>query len=111
MKIEKAILERRSIRDYTDKLPKDKDIERILTAGIWAPSGLNNQPWKFKVVKSEQKDGLATCWLGEILNKKKDVQKYLGIDDDFELMAVLTLGYPEAGIEKSCRKNLRNFMV
>lgn len=55
--------------------------------------------------------GLATCWLGEILNKKKDVQKYLGIDDDFELMAVVTLGYPEEGIEKSCRKNLKNFMV
>ncbi len=26
-------------------------IDRILEAGRWAPSGLNNQPWRFAVVK------------------------------------------------------------
>ncbi|MFH1578307.1 MAG: nitroreductase family protein [Candidatus Omnitrophota bacterium] len=41
------IKHRRSIRKYTKKLPKDTDIERLLEAARWAPSGLNNQPWRF----------------------------------------------------------------
>ncbi|MFA5361741.1 MAG: nitroreductase family protein [Candidatus Omnitrophota bacterium] len=54
------IRERRSIREYKEKMPADKDIEKILDAGRWAPSGLNNQPWKFKVIKDrKQKDKLA----------------------------------------------------
>ena len=46
-----AIRERRSIRKYTDE-PLDKDTVRaVLDAGRWAPSGLNNQPWRFLVVR------------------------------------------------------------
>lgn len=163
MKIEDAIRNRRSIREYTDKAPKDKDIEKILTSATWAPSGLNNQPWKFKIVKGEKKDGLAkftkygeaiedapvaicvfldngatynrekdimaigaciqnmllqayelglgTCWLGEILNRRKEVEKYLEIDSDYELMAVVTLGYSDEEITKGCRKKLKGFIV
>jgi nitroreductase len=56
----KLIRERRSIREYKEKMPADKDIEKILDAGRWAPSGLNNQPWRFKVIKDrKQKDKLA----------------------------------------------------
>ncbi len=41
-------------------MPKDADVKTILNAGIWAPSGLNNQPWKFKVLKKgEGKDEIA----------------------------------------------------
>lgn len=59
METEEAIKQRRSIRQYTKKVPKDEDIQRILEAGRWAPSGLNNQPWKFKVIKdAKEKDGL-----------------------------------------------------
>lgn len=60
MKFEKIVKERRSIREYSDKLPLDKDIEKILEAAIWAPSGLNNQPWKFKIIKDKvEKNNLA----------------------------------------------------
>ncbi len=54
------IRSRRSIREYAEDLPKDEEIEKILEAGRWAPSGLNNQPWRFLVIKDKnKKDGLA----------------------------------------------------
>ena len=163
MKFEDAIKGRRSIRRYTEKMPKEKDIVKILEAATWAPSGLNNQPWKFKVIKDkEQKDGLAgftsygkvvknaplvvcvfldktamysrekdtmaigaciqnmllqthalgigSCWLGEILNKKKEVRKFLKIHSDYELMAVVTLGYSNEK-PRGSRKKLKNSLL
>jgi nitroreductase len=54
------IRERRSIRMYKRNVPKEEEINRILEAGRWAPSGLNNQPWRFLVIKDKaKKDGLA----------------------------------------------------
>jgi nitroreductase len=45
-----AIRERRSIRKFTAD-PVDKQaLTAILEAGQWAPSGMNNQPWRFLVV-------------------------------------------------------------
>lgn len=51
MDIFELIKTRRSIRKFTDKPVPDEVIDRIIEAGIWAPSGLNNQPWKFAVIK------------------------------------------------------------
>jgi len=45
-----GIYKRRSIRQFTDKPIDMTLIEEILKAGSWAPSGLNNQPWRFAVV-------------------------------------------------------------
>jgi len=46
----KAITERRSVRNFTDA-PVDRHVIReILRAASWAPSGLNNQPWRFAIV-------------------------------------------------------------
>jgi nitroreductase len=42
---------RRSIRKFTEEPVADEIIERIIEAGVWAPSGLNNQPWRFAVIK------------------------------------------------------------
>lgn len=164
MKIEDAIKQRRSIRQYTGEMPREEDILSILEAATWAPSGLNNQPWKFKIVKDKkEKSGLAkftnyrkivedapiaicvfldngatynrekdimaigaciqnmllaayerslgTCWLGEILNKRKEVEKYLHIDPDYELMAVVTLGYSDEEVTEGCRKNPESFLL
>ena len=44
------ILTRRSIRAFKDeKLPKE-DLEKIVKAGLYAPSAMNRQSWKFTVV-------------------------------------------------------------
>jgi len=45
-----AIYKRRSIREYTNEPVKIKDLREIVRAGMWAPSGLNNQPWRFVLI-------------------------------------------------------------
>lgn len=46
----KAIRERRSIREFLDA-PVSRDlIMTALEAASWAPSGLNNQPWRFAII-------------------------------------------------------------
>jgi nitroreductase len=162
-KILSAIKNRRSIRKYTNDDIPDKAIETMLEAGRWAPSGLNNQPWKFIIIKARDvkqrlsaltesgrivqrcnaciavfyflpggynrdKDllaigacvqnmllaaeslGIGTVWLGEILNRKTEVNKLLGVGGDCELMAVVALGYP-AQSPKSSRKKLSNLVM
>ena len=41
---------RRSVRRFRPEPIPDDLIEKILEAGRWAPSGLNNQAWRFAVV-------------------------------------------------------------
>ncbi|MGL1861645.1 MAG: nitroreductase [Pseudodesulfovibrio sp.] len=48
-----ALKERRSIRKFTDEPVSREDIIVILEAGQWAPSGLNNQPWRFLVIQKD----------------------------------------------------------
>jgi nitroreductase len=49
-----TILSRRSIRKYTEEEIADEHIRTILDSARWAPSGLNNQPWKFIVIKDKE---------------------------------------------------------
>ncbi|AKB21083.1 nitroreductase [Methanosarcina sp. WH1] len=52
-KVIDTILNRRSVREFTDKPISKDEINIILNAGRWAPSGLNNQPWRFIVVREK----------------------------------------------------------
>jgi nitroreductase len=47
-----AIMGRRSIRQFTDDPIGKEQLERLLEAGRWAPSGGNEQNWRFVVVTS-----------------------------------------------------------
>jgi len=49
------IFTRRSIRKYADKPVEKEKIERILRAGMQAPSAMNGQPWEFLVVQDKIK--------------------------------------------------------
>jgi nitroreductase len=44
---------RRSIRQYTDQPVGRNQLIEIIKAGTWAPSGLNNQPWRFVIVTGD----------------------------------------------------------
>jgi nitroreductase len=46
-----VIKTRRSVRAFEARPVDDEMIDAILEAGRWAPSGLNNQPWRFCVVR------------------------------------------------------------
>ena len=57
----KEIFNRRSIRKFEDR-PVEKDkIDKLLRAGMQAPSAANQQPWEFIVV--ENKENLKTLSL------------------------------------------------
>jgi len=51
MELEKAIRERRSIRKFNSKKVPDKLVAEIIDLAQWAPSGGNQQLWKFIVIK------------------------------------------------------------
>ena len=51
MDVIEAIKNRRSVREFTTLEITDADLQEIIEAGKWAPSGLNNQPWKVVVVR------------------------------------------------------------
>lgn len=51
MNIIDTIKSRRSIRKFTSEPVSEELVETILEAGRWAPSGLNNQPWRFAVIR------------------------------------------------------------
>lgn len=59
----RALRERRSIRKFTDEPVRREEILTILEAGRWAPSGLNNQPWRFLVIAADdpRREKLAEC--------------------------------------------------
>ena len=164
MSLLKIIQKRRSVRKFKKYIPALKEIRNILEAGRWAPSGLNNQPWRFMIIKEKNKKnglasfthyddiikespiliavflnvkesynrdkdimaigaciqnmllyihsiGLGACWLGEILNKKEKVCRYLGLKKSLELMAVISLGYPAEKNVKSSRKSLKSLLI
>lgn len=49
-----AIYQRRSIREFTDEEVSPELLREIVRAGHWAPSGLNNQPWRFVIVRDPE---------------------------------------------------------
>lgn len=159
-----AIYNRRSIRDFTNEPVPANDLKEIVKAGSWAPSGLNNQPWRFvlvsngpvknslsdqtryshiikaapaliavyldkeemyNTVKDHQAAGaciqnmllaaegleLGAVWLGEILNKKDEVNRILDLGDNYDLMAILAIGYPTHRDQKSQRKDIESLII
>ena len=75
MNIIDIIKSRRSVRKFTSEPVSDGLIETILEAGRWAPSGLNNQPWRFAVIRDA---GLRQA-ISELTNYSKIVLAAQGL--------------------------------
>ena len=54
MDVIEAILERRSIRKYTDRKITETQLEIILKAAMYAPSAVNKRPWHFIVFRNKE---------------------------------------------------------
>lgn len=159
-----AIYKRRSIREFTADPVNHDTVCEIINAGIWAPSGLNNQPWRFVIARNGQIRGdlakltkyahivqnapvciavyldtrasydevkdhqaagaciqnmllaaeafnLGAVWLGQILANKNKVNELFKLDSNFDLMAVIALGYPLHHKQKSHRKKMADFIL
>lgn len=53
MDILECLSTRRSVRKFTGEPVSDEVLEKILEAGRLAPSGLNNQPWRFAIIRDK----------------------------------------------------------
>ncbi|MBA3015533.1 MAG: nitroreductase [Proteobacteria bacterium] len=159
-----AIFHRRSIRDFTAEPVTEELLREVIRAGIWAPSGLNNQPWRFRIIQDAElktalaeqttyshiilaapaliaiyldnaaiydpvKDhqaagaciqnmllaiealGLAGVWLGQILKNKLMVNSILSVSNQFDLMAIIAIGYAKHHNQSSSRKPLEQFLI
>ncbi len=62
MELKDAIFNRRTVRKFLDKPVPDDVIIEILSAGIWAPSHGNNQPWEFVLIGKRTRKGLAVAY-------------------------------------------------
>ena len=45
---------RRSIRKYTDEMPRDEDLDSIVESCLYAPTCMGRQGVKFVVVKNKE---------------------------------------------------------
>lgn len=89
-----AIRKRRSVRRFKKKSVSKALINTILEAARWAPSGLNNQPWRFMVLRGENKDTMSQfTHYGHII-KNADIlilvflDKQASYNDEKDLMAI-----------------------
>jgi hypothetical protein len=84
---------RKSIRKYKAQMPSKAVVERILLAGMQAPSGKNRQNWRFFVATGKKRDEYLTlsqkAWLGvkDVLQKRLKPSLY-----DFTERFFFTLG-------------------
>ena len=92
--MDNVIFKRRSIRRFENKPVEPEKIERILKAGMQAPSAHNLQPWEFLVVTdTEKREAVSKMspWAGIVAKapvtiivvghqENKDMLKYLPQD-------------------------------
>lgn len=70
---------RRSIRNFKDKKIEKEILEEIIQAGKYAPSAINQQPWKFIVITNKEfMQKLTTSVKGELKNilKKRYIKSF-----------------------------------
>ena len=54
MQLEEAILNRRSVREYTSEAVGEATVKRLIAAAVQAPSAINKQPWTFTVIRDRR---------------------------------------------------------
>lgn len=77
----KNILTRRSVRSFKPEQIKDDELDKILQAGIYAPSGMNRQSWQFTVIQNKEKIELLA----------KVIRQALGRDESYNFYSPVTL--------------------
>jgi len=80
------ILDRRSVRVYSEEQIKPEDMELILKSGLFAPSACNTQPWHFTVVQNKEIiNTLSKESKKEMLNCDNDYFKEMGENEKYTL--------------------------
>lgn len=71
-KILENIITRRSVRSFQQKQINKEELEQIMKAAVYAPSGMNQQSWHFTVIQNKEK----------MKTLAKAMAKQLGKDED-----------------------------
>ena len=76
------IYARRAVREYKPDNVPDEIIEELINAGIYAPSALNEQPWRFVVIQNRGlikkcSDRAKKLWLESIKSPVTDEDREL----------------------------------
>lgn len=54
MELLEIMRKRRSVRKYTGEMIPEKDLEKVLQAGLLSPSGRSLRPWEFILVRDKE---------------------------------------------------------
>ncbi len=102
MEAYEAIVTRKCVRAYTGQHVTDQQVEQILTAGIRAPSGMANEPWRFSIIRDPQVKG-----------KIAELSKHTQILNDADVLICLfmdtSVGYhtiKDANTIGACTENM-----
>jgi nitroreductase len=71
------IYKRQSIRSFKDEMVGDADLQEIIKAATYAPSGKNQQNWHFVIVKGKEK---VTALAGIVERKNAELAVFLSED-------------------------------
>ena len=87
----KVLTEVKTTQFFTDEKVADEDIEKILSAGVNAPSAMNTQPWHFTAVTDEETqkklaDAMSSMKPPAMNGDAPNMPKPEGVPEDAELM-------------------------
>jgi nitroreductase len=69
MELDVCIKGRRSVRTYKDEPVSKEQIETVLEAGTWAPSGMDRQPWRFIIIEDKKLIKMVSDETKELIKK------------------------------------------
>lgn len=87
MELNEAILKRRSIRKFNDKIIDDQIVDYLLHSAMAAPSARNKRPWEFYVVRNDM-----------MMNQVREIATYLNYN---ATLMILVCGNLENSITKT----------
>jgi nitroreductase len=114
-----AVKDRRATPSFEDVPIHTADLEKIICAGLEAPSGYNTQPWRFVVVRdAEQKKKLSAAAFGQPkIQQASAVIVACGDrlgwkDGDLEEMLRISAqhGFNDPAEQEKIRKTVRGFL-
>ncbi len=80
MAIYETIMNRRSHRMYKPDMPSREVLERVINAGLWAPSGMNAQPWEITVIAGKVRDEFVEL-VGHAIKHLKPLLEKVGVPE------------------------------
>ncbi len=117
--LSEVVRERRATNNFEELPIHAADLEKIVRAGLEAPSGYNLQPWRFVVVRDrEQKKKLRAAAFGQpkveeasaVIVACGDPQAWKDGDLDQMLRMAKENGLTDENLHKTIRSNVSNFL-